>query len=99
MPNILEMMKAELVEGASLLRRHYPDDDEQRLLDRAAYWRPWRYQHGHWPTVRDIAKAKAAASEDLTHEQIEALAEIAAEKAAAEKAAAEKADAEADAAA
>jgi hypothetical protein len=54
MPDSLEAMKAELVEGAELLRRRYPDDNERTLLDRAMHWRSWRYQHGRWPTDQEI---------------------------------------------
>ena len=59
----LETMKAELDEGVERLRRHYPDHNEQELLDRALYWRSQRYQHGREPTDQEInaEKAKAAA--------------------------------------
>jgi hypothetical protein len=56
--DILETMKAELDEGASLLRRHYPDDDEQQLLDRARSWLQRRYQLGRWPE-EEMTKRKA----------------------------------------
>jgi hypothetical protein len=52
-----------LDEGIELLRRHYADDDEQQLLNRAMYWRSWIYQHGRRPADQEIIaeKAKAAA--------------------------------------
>ena len=87
MTDILETMKAELDESVEVLRRHYPHDDERQLLDRAIYWRPWRYERGRWLTDQDIIDAKAKAAAEAKA------------KADAERAAAEKAEAEADAAA
>ena len=57
-------MDAELAEGAEMLRRIFPDEDERRLLERAVDWRPWRYLHGRWPTGMDIARQVAARIEE-----------------------------------
>jgi hypothetical protein len=59
--DILETMKAELAEGAELLRQHYPDEDEQQLLAHALYWRKWHYQHGRRPTDQEIIDMKTKA--------------------------------------
>jgi hypothetical protein len=57
--DILETMRAELDEGAALLRPHYPNADDDSLRQHAEYWRPWRYKMGRWPSAEEIETAKA----------------------------------------
>jgi len=54
-PDILETMKAELDEGAALLRPYYPEDDDEALHERAICLRPWRYKEGRWPNAEELA--------------------------------------------
>jgi hypothetical protein len=57
--NLLENLKAEIIEGADLLRLHYPDASDDELHNRAQTMLSERYRRGRWPTVAEIAEQKA----------------------------------------
>jgi hypothetical protein len=59
--DVFQTMIDEIAEAVELMRPHFPADDEDALRDRAMAWRAERYQIGHWPNFKEMAKAEVAA--------------------------------------
>jgi hypothetical protein len=57
--DVLETIKAEMIEGGELLRPHYPDDDEEQLSERVMSLLRDKYARGRWPTDEEIKIMKA----------------------------------------
>jgi hypothetical protein len=64
----LKILNAELAEGATLLRPHFPGENGKQLRTRARHRLQWRYKIGHWPTNQEIEEynaQKAKESDDV----------------------------------
>src|SRR5262245_44975647 len=62
-PDLVVTLIEEIAEAAELMRPHFPADDQTTLENRAKFFRPHRYQTGHWPDFEQIAKDEAAMAE------------------------------------
>ena len=80
MTDPLKTMLAEIDYGISILRPHYPDEDDASLKERAMAMRPKCYQTGRWPTDEELADQKVA--EELAAKKAAEAAKKAAEEAA-----------------